>query len=274
MEENKIYQWKQFSRNRYILSNNHHFNISTKNLHLNSFLPFFEENGFIISFIDKYSSFTIDKNSKNLIENLIQHYNLPFDIDSICVLSASLQEDYINYFENPINTAKKEFEEVEKEYLEYKELLDLVEKHLWNKHLDDFKRIIFDFKKPYTFKSIFIFKELMLTFIAYHGITIDNFSEKKVEILSTKSNLKLHKLSEFHKLKYIQSLYKLLTSQKEEATISDKSLKFIVCFLLLSQIPVNQLANEFTLPSNPKDVAKTDVSNIRNYINGHKKLFY
>jgi hypothetical protein len=274
MEENKIYNWKQFSRNRYILYNNQHFNISTKNLHLNSVLPFFEENGFIISFIDKYSSFTIDKNSKNLIENLIQHYNIPFDIDSICVLSASLQEDYINYFENPINTAKKGFEDVEKEYIEYKELLDLVEKHLWNKHLYDFKSIIFNFKKPYTFKSIFIFKELMSSFIAHHGITIENFSEKKTEILASKSNLKLDKLSEFHKLNYIQGLFNLITSQKEEETISNELLRFIVCFLLLSQIPVNKMASEFTLPSNPDDVATSDINNIRRYINGDKKLFY
>lgn len=274
MEENKTYHWKQFSRNKYILSVNQTSNISTKDLNFNSVLPFFEENGFIISFINKYSSFTIDKNSKKLIENLIQHYKLPFEIDSICLLSASLQEDYINYFENPINTSKKGFEDVEKEYLEYKKLFDLVEKHLFNRHLDDFEHIIFGFKKPYTFKSIFVFKELMSSFIAYHDITIENFSEKKAEILVTKSNLKLDKLSEFHKLNYIQGLFNLITSQKEEETISNELLRFIVCFLLLSQIPVSKMASEFTLPSNPNDIAKTDINNIRKYINGDKKLFY
>ncbi|HFG1537772.1 hypothetical protein [Flavobacterium psychrophilum] len=274
MEENKTYHWKQFSRNKYILSVNQTSNISTKDLNLTSVLPFFEENGFIISFINKYSSFTIDKNSKKLIENLIQHYKLPFEIGSICLLSASLQEDYINYFENPINTSKKGFEDVEKEYLEYKELFDLVEKHLFNKHLNDFDRIIFSFKKSYTFKSIFVFKELMSSFIAHHGITIENFSEKKTEILASKSNLKLDKLSEFHKLNYIQGLFNLITSQKEEETISNELLRFIVCFLLLSQIPVNKMASEFTLPSNPDDVAISDINNIRRYINGDKKLFY
>lgn len=274
MAETNTYHWKKFTSSGYKITDESVIEISTEGIQLSFIYPFIEDDSLITSFLKNHSSFTIDKKSKTLIEELIHHYKLPIESNSFCALGAVIQQDYIYYFENPINTSSGVYDDLEFEYLQFKQLFDLIEIQLVNEDLSRFENITVKFEEKFTFKSVFIFKELFTSLIEYYDLTAENFNEKKEEILKSKRSIKLDKLAEFHKLKHIKDLYKFITSKKENANVSNEDLRFVVCFLLLSQIPINQMAAEFTVPPNTKDVAISDINNLRKYINGDKKIFY
>jgi hypothetical protein len=271
------YNWKSFSIGGYKEMDSVSLTFHTDGVNFKDILPHFENTDVIHHFFNQYSSFTIAKQSKVLIDELIKFYKLETDSINLYALSAILQNEYSYYYDNPINTAKGEFKDVEFLHLELKSLFDLVEIHLNNESLENFESITFKIggnRQAFVFESFFIFRDLMEAFINAHNIDKDNFERVKHNLLSQTVNVKHENLSDYHKQKYIIGLYSYIApNQKPDSN----NLRFIACFLLLSQIPVSSMADEITIPSNPKDVSHSDVTTLRKYVVGekdfsHKKL--
>lgn len=272
-----IYKWKSFSIGGYKEIDGTPLTFSTSSVNLEDLISHFEDKGIILDFLKQFSSFTIAKQSKNLIDNLIESYNLNVDSINLCALAAILQYDFSHHYDNPINTSKGEFDDIEFFHLELKLLFDLVEIRLNNESLENYEGVTFKIgnnRPEFVFNSPFIFKDLIDAFITAHNIDRDNFEKVKQHELSNIVNVKLDRFSEYHKQKHIVALGKYITL-KQKPTNND--LRFIACFLLLSQIPISSTATELLIPSDSKDVSHSDLVTLRKYVTGekdfsHKKL--
>lgn len=267
----ETYFWNIFSKKGYTeLNRDLGISFQISEINFQELKPFFE-NDFIL-YHQNITSFTIAKSSKKLIDELIDVYNLKLNNVTLYGLSAILQKDYINYHDIPINTSSGEWDDIEYFNVELHKLFYFIEMQLKNQSLASFNDITVNFGEKTEFKSVFIFKEIFDSLIHFYKINLENFEDVKSEKLAQIANIRLDKLPEYHKLKYIQGLFKLVTSDGSLKNITNNNLRFIGCFLLLSQIPVNSLANELTVPNNPKDIHISDINNIRNYLNGTKKI--
>ncbi len=109
----EIYNWKSFSLKGYKEIDIATLNFNTRDINLQDIIPHFEDKAIILDFINSFSSFTITKQSKNLIDKLIDFYNLEINSTSLYALAAILQNDYSYHNDNPINTSKEEFIDIE-----------------------------------------------------------------------------------------------------------------------------------------------------------------
>lgn len=269
----KVYKWKYFEKTVYTETNADLCSlISLENTSFEFIYPYLENSYLIDDFCKSYDSFTIDKKSKKLIDHLVTVYSLKESKESLYGLAAAIQSHFINIYNNPLKIGDDVYD-LEMDYYEYKTLFGLIEIFVFGKSLAPFKSVTIDYNSKIVLKSSFVYKTILYSLVEHYRITKDNFHKIKKEELSQKSSLKLDKLPEFNKSKYIFALHQYITEDTPRIKIINKNLKFIACFLLSSQIPISKLSKEIILPDYIKDVEQSDIVNLRKYLNDEKKLF-
>ena len=283
--DNRLYNWQILEASgQYIPCNTLENPIIVKREYFEDFLQVFKDS-FFNDFIRRYDFFTIHKTSRNSIDNLLEHYKFSNLNQNFYTLAAVLQCEYIYYITHPFT--KEDIQnfgiDIETEYKDTEQMLDLLHFYLDDKVnakektvLNKLHSIDFKFKeKPHLkFENSFVFTTILNSLIKEYSLTLENFTERKNQILSNISNIPLNNIAEIHKLNIIKGLYELISKYGDKSIIENQKYKFIAIFLHVCQIPVNSKSNEIILTKNIKElVTSNDIKNIRHYIKDRNKFF-
>lgn len=277
MKQNEeIYFWKIYKKGTYRILKENCETLNIANIDIDfAFQLYKNDQSIVLNFKNKFTAFTIDKNSLHTIEYLKEKFNLKYTIYQLAFLSVLLQSEIAFYTDNPFpfNTSDNSLGDIENEYEDVIQLFNFIAIRLKNESLKDFKNITINYSKGIKIESVFVFKEMLDAYINYHEINLSNFEIKKTERLSICSNFSLDKLLEVKKLNQFHIFNDFISSSADNIPEERKN-KFIVAFCHLSQIPINQDSEEILIPSNLTEVSKSDANNLRKKLKGEHKIFF
>lgn len=267
MIDSKTYIYKELNINgSYEISQNDRLrSYDIQNSDLNFITPFFNNSSFLVSFKSNYSSISILNKTTELIDNLLKCYHLEDKKLGFYVLVCSIQNEYIKYFEIPFDTKDEMSADFQNLHNEVSELLDILYTYL--RDANSIQKISFKSNTSVAFKNLFIIRDVSNALIKLYGLTLDNFKQKKQEILDDYTTYNLSKLDEKFKFETILGLHDFIIREKPSNTkISNKNLRFVGSILHLSQISINAKSHEIILTDLKNLVSPSDINNLRNYL--------
>jgi hypothetical protein len=227
--------------------------------------PFFINPSYIENFKSNFSSITILENITVLIDELLKNNSLEEKKLDFYVLVCAIQKEYIKYFEMPFDTKDEMSADFQGLHKELSELLDLL--HTYLQDANSIKKISFKSSTSVVFKNLFIIRDVLNTLLNNYDLTLDNFKQKKREILEDYTRNDLSKLGEKFKFETIQGLHNFITREKpSNVNFRNEDLRFVGSVLHLSQVSVSARSTEIILTDLKNLVSLTDISNLRNYL--------
>lgn len=244
-----------------------------QNSDLSFITPFFNNSSFLVSFKSDYCSISILNKTTVLIDNLLKRYHLEDKKLEFYVLVCSIQKEYIKYFETPFDTKDEMSADFQNLHNEVSELLDVLYTYLLD--ANSIEKISFKSNTSVGFKNLFIIRDVSNALIKLYGLTLDNFKQKKQEILDDYTTYNLSKLDEKFKFETILELHDFIIKGKpSNAKISNNDLRFVGSILHLSQISINSKSHEIILTDLKNLVSLSDINNLRNYLKRPDRYMY
>lgn len=236
-----------------------------ENSDLSFIIPFFYNPSFIENFKNKYSSISILNKTTLLIDDLLKRYDLEDKKLDFYVLVCAIQKEYVKYFETPFDTKDEMSADFQGLQKEYSELLDLL--HAYLQDANSIQKISFKSSTSVVFKNLFIIRDVFNVLVNNYDLTLDNFKQKKREILEDYTRIDLSKIGEKFKFETIQGLLNLITREKpSNLNFRNEDLRFVGSVLHLSQVSVSARSTEIILTDLKNLVSHSDISNLRNYL--------
>lgn len=227
--------------------------------------PFFINPSYIENFKSNFSYITILENITILIDELLKNNSLEEKKLDFYVLVCAIQKEYVKYFEMPFDTKDEMSADFQYMQKELSELLDLL--HTYLQDANSIKKISFNSSTSVVFKNLFIIRDVLNTLVDNYDLTLDNFKQKKREILEDYTRNDLSKLGEKFKFETIQGLHNFISREDLSNTINrSEHLRFAGAVLALSQISINAKSHDIIYNDLKNLVSLTDISNLRNYL--------
>jgi hypothetical protein len=227
----------------------------------------------ILNFYKSYTKIIIPKEIESLLKSLLSKYGLTEYFNEFIVLSCASQKSFIDNMdtkeEMKNDVLLQDFNNTKKDYTEF---LKIIEMYLFSGTKNNIHTISF---KPYSsptvpIKNFFVLNDIYDAICKGLGITKENFSERKEKILNLANNIPVNLYSEMVKTSIVTSLYRFILKCGNKKS---DSLRFVGCFLHISQIPTNSKEIDFFLDDDIAFLLKSiDIKNLSHYINRPKKF--
>jgi hypothetical protein len=236
-----------------------------QNCDLSFITPFFDNSSFLENFKNNYSSIAILENITLLIDELLKNNSLEEKKLDFYVLVCSIQKKYVKYFETPFDKEDEMSADFQNLHNEVSVLLDILYTYLQD--ANSIQKISFKSSTSVVFKNLFIIRDVLNALINNYDLTLDNFKQKKREILEDYTRIDLSKLGEKFKFETIQGLHNFISrGDLPNTKIVNNDLRFVGSILNLSQISINAKSHEIIFTDLKNLVSLTDISNLRNYL--------
>ena len=269
MTDTRTYHWKNLSINKKYVDELQEIttliNINDVNF---EFLKHYDKiNESIERFTSEYDSIRISNRFKKLIDDLLSSYNLN-STNEFYVFSATIQKVYIDYYNNPVDidvSLVEDYQDAQKELRILFEALKLkmntgkVRLHSVNLGLNINKKV----------NNFFVMTEILEGLIKAYKLTDENFEEVLNEELDKYINYRLKDLDELYKWEIATEFYHFISKLSISPNSSNRDVKFVGIFFLISQIPVNK-KNRFEIPT-VNDINKFMDTDLTKYLTGFIK---
>jgi hypothetical protein len=282
MDEPKEYNWKTLNLQKQYLSIKDVVSISfqTSNLKSSFFTPFLDT--FEISktpnifdpFLKDYNAIRIPLKTKKLLDDLLLKNNIGNFNNEFYFLSCIFQEVYVRSIEKSNDLRMPLVTDFQDESKDLNKLLNIIHDKLKNGNTA-ISAISFKSRETKTINNFFIIKDILNLIINGYGINLDNFEERKLQLLENTNNIKFDLRDELWKYNFSKALYDFI-SKRDVTTdkILNKHIRFVGQFLCISQIPVIKTSFEV---SNTKDLdsilEQSDIKYLSKFIFRPKSFF-
>jgi hypothetical protein len=215
------------------------------------------------SFESSYNRLSIEKSKDDLLKKLLAQYSLSNHLNEL--------RTYISFTQNTFNDYKTEIYQndllsnFQSEKFDQEPFLNFLESYLENEERMELHSVNFKFEKKETLtvRNFFVIKTILDSICAGLDLNLNNFAERKEQILLNRNDFKFSKGDEYVKTEIINSLYRFLLGEKFNQT---KALRFIGVFLHLSNIRSNNNEEKELLDTLDSNLQIIDVNNLRQYI--------
>lgn len=273
MSENKVYNWRKFTNNKFMSLVGSEENVNEYNLaeQIVPESPFYE---FSKVFITEYRSFRMPSNIESKLDELLAIHNLS-DLKRVFLITGvSLQKQYLDDFDVNKDDLLNDFDV---QYKELQELLVVLKNYLFADKYDLNSSPNITFKpltsKTVTIKNFFVKIDIYETLCLGYSLTKENFEERSKEIMEATNRLKVDRYSEKVKFDFFHILYKYLT--EERSLQRADALRFIGNYFLFFQIRIKSTSTEIELYEDIKDnLEDSDIKNLNHYLTRLPKLYH
>ncbi|PVX46159.1 hypothetical protein C8C85_1985 [Flavobacterium sp. 103] len=197
------------------------------------------DNVFILNFHKSYKKVIIPKKIESLFISLLDKYELSKFLEEFIILSCASQKSFIDNIGTKAELKRdvllQDFNNMKKDYAEF---LNVIGIYLSSESKNKTNTISFkpDAAPTVSINNFFVLNDIYDTICKGLDITKENFLERKEELLDLKNNISVRHYSEVVKTSIVVNLYEFaLKSSKRRSD----SLRFVGCFLHISQIPTN-----------------------------------
>jgi hypothetical protein len=277
MENENKYIWSNFKKGTYSklgsdIPSEEYNTIPFKNIVIS-------DEAFILNFYQDYKKVIIPIEIETLLKSLLAKYGLSKFLEEFIILSCASQKSFIvsKGIKEDLkhNVLLQDFETSKKDYTEF---LKIIKAYLFSKTKNNIHSISFKFNSSPTvpITNFFVLDDVYEAICKGFGITTENFEERKEELLNLTNKVSLSRSSEKVKTSIVTNLYEFIL--KGGNNHSD-SLRFVGCFLHISQIPSNTSEREkererdIDLDNNIDSFLKSiEIKNLNHYIKRQKKF--
>jgi hypothetical protein len=277
MEDENKYLWSNLKKGAYSqiasdIPSEEYNTIPFKNIVIS-------DEALILNFYKSYNKIIIPKEIESLLKLLLARYGLSEFIEEFIILSCAIQKSFI--VSKGIREDMKhdvllqDFENSKKDYTEF---LKIIKTYLFSKTKNNIHSISFKFNSSPTvpITNFFVLDEVYEAICKGFGITKENFEERKEELLNLTNNVSLSRSSEKVKTSIVTNLYEFILIGGYSHS---DSLRFVGCFLHISQIPSNsskrkrERVRDIDLDNNIDSFLKSiEIKNLTHYIKRQKKF--
>ncbi|MES2573352.1 MAG: hypothetical protein V4572_00275 [Bacteroidota bacterium] len=240
METAKTYYWKVFEKiNQYSkesVESTIPFTLDLDLSFIKHSLP--NEAALFDSFKSNFTSFTISKEAKSHIDDLLHSNNILNRNKEFYLISAVFQYNYISEIEDLYHFTNKGWQkDLETASSQKEKFLDILRLKV-NNEKSGINSISFKTDKAQTINNFFVVDDILVALIDYYSLTPDNFESKKAELIGNYSRNKIGKTDIRLKFHLMTGLNNFICDLIKLSTASNRSLRFVGSFFLISQIPL------------------------------------
>lgn len=253
MDKSKEYKWKTLAdKKKYLtVSTVNSTLFGVESLNSSSILPFlkiirnYEVDNIFEKFIENYEEIRIPTKTKSLIDDLLATNGInDLNVD-FYLIACILQEKYISCFERKNELNQPLVRDFQDRSTDLNVLLDVIYDKLIHKPL--VTSISFKGKTTRTISNFFVVNDLLGIIIEAYGITLENFDQRKKELLKNTNSFLFEKRDEFWKFIFAKGLYDFLSPVKSIGDkVKNEHIRFVGQFLHIAQIPVNKTSFEIS----------------------------
>lgn len=243
MRDSNTYFWKELTLDKKFIEveTNVSSLIETTNSNLSFISAFFNESQFLNQFLTNHQFFTISNFAKKLIDSLLIKHKIHNLNSEFYLLSAIFQKEYIDSYQTPPDMGKRIFEDFQNERKDLEELLNVLHDKL-KKGNGILNSISFKTKgNTITINNFFIVKDVFDILITKYDLSIENFEERRIELIGETNNHKLGLFDEYQKWIFVKGLYNYISKDRmKNETLLNEDTRFVGSFMHIAQIPINK----------------------------------
>ncbi len=280
MNESKTYLWKELNigKKYTLISDVSPCTIPNTNIDNRFILSFYDISmgwdNFISDFLDNYEAITFPVTIKKLIDDLLEFQKIEDKNNEFYYLACIFQKVYISLKDSSRNVRYSDIKSFQDESIDLKLLLNILHDYLSNSP-SKVKSISFKKNSPKRIENFFIINDILRILAEGYNLTLNNFENRKKELLNNTNNVKFDLLDEFYKYYFSLSLYKYISNEIAiDYKFLNAHLKFVTQFLHISQIPINKTYFEVPKSLMLDDFCSPDdLKYLRSFISRPKSFF-
>lgn len=281
MDKSKEYKWKTLAdKKKYLtVSTVNSTLFSIKSLNSSTLLPFlkiimnYELDNIFEKFKENYEKIRIPIKTKNLIDDLLVANSIDNLKTEFYFIACVLQEKYISCFERKNELSQPLVRDYQDRSIDLNLLLDVIHDKLIDKAI--VASISFKVKNTRTISNFFVVNDLLGIIIEGYGITLENFEQRKKELLKNTNSFLFEKRDEFWKFVFAKGLYNFISPVRSIGDkIKNEHIRFVGQFLHIAQIPVNKTNFEISDTNELEEILSVEEIKYLNLFIKRPKSFF